>query len=165
MQFGDQYLQLGTALPSSHNIYGLGEHLAPLKLPNRTYTLWNADIGNPQFLNVCEYTGQFPCARAVEVGGMGMRLLYGLPLQMALILSTWSSAQTGMLMESSSGTAMGWMWYLEKTLLCTESSEVRGLQHKLLTRLSYLLSSPFLLPSSLPPITSLPLSLPPLRYL
>lgn len=44
-QFEDQYIEISTQLPSNddRNIYGLGEHIIPLKLTNNdTLTLWNA---------------------------------------------------------------------------------------------------------------------------
>jgi alpha-glucosidase len=42
MYYKDQYLQMTTALPTNYNIYGLGEHVKPLRLQvNKAYTLWN----------------------------------------------------------------------------------------------------------------------------
>jgi alpha-glucosidase len=45
--FESQYLRLRTSLPDEPNLYGLGEHTDPLKLPttNYTRTLWNRDAG------------------------------------------------------------------------------------------------------------------------
>lgn len=43
--FESQYLKLRTWLPENPNLYGLGEHTDPLRLPttNYTRTLWNRD--------------------------------------------------------------------------------------------------------------------------
>ena len=47
-QFEDQYLELSTVLPPSPNIYGLGERVAPFRLPtSNTYTMWNRGITYP----------------------------------------------------------------------------------------------------------------------
>lgn len=45
--FEDQYVRIGTSLPADANIYGLGEHNDPLRLPTTNYsrTLWNRDAG------------------------------------------------------------------------------------------------------------------------
>jgi alpha-glucosidase (family GH31 glycosyl hydrolase) len=51
--FEDQYLQIGTQLPSNPNIYGLGEHVCPLRLTSgQTYTMWNFDTATPVNLNL-----------------------------------------------------------------------------------------------------------------
>ena len=56
MQFADQYLSIATSLPDNYNLYGLGEHITPyLRLQPRTYTMWNADEGTPEYPNLCEY--------------------------------------------------------------------------------------------------------------
>ena len=46
LEFSDQYLSVGTWLPSA-NVYGIGEDAAPLKrsLNNVTHTLWAAGFG------------------------------------------------------------------------------------------------------------------------
>ncbi|KAI1867510.1 hypothetical protein JX265_007312 [Neoarthrinium moseri] len=43
--FESQYLHVQTALPSNPNLYGLGEHSDPFRLPTERYrrTLWNAE--------------------------------------------------------------------------------------------------------------------------
>lgn len=43
--FESQYLRLRTSLPENPNIYGLGEHSDPFRLPNVNYrrTLWNSE--------------------------------------------------------------------------------------------------------------------------
>lgn len=46
--FEDQYLEISNQLPSGANIYGLGEHIRPMRLDEGlTYTLWNADEPTP----------------------------------------------------------------------------------------------------------------------
>eukprot|EP00118_Oscarella_pearsei_P028778 m.2900 g.2900 ORF g.2900 m.2900 type:complete len:913 (+) comp8961_c0_seq1:1487-4225(+) len=51
--FEDQFLELSTTLPSDANIYGLGEHVGPLKLNRgQTYTMWNFDTATPPNLNL-----------------------------------------------------------------------------------------------------------------
>ncbi|KAL1964558.1 hypothetical protein VTN77DRAFT_6855 [Rasamsonia byssochlamydoides] len=53
--FESQYLGLRTSLPDSPNIYGLGEHTDPFRLPttNYTRTLWSRDAyGTPQGTNL-----------------------------------------------------------------------------------------------------------------
>ena len=55
VQFFDQYLTLSTKLPTSSNVYGIGEHVTPyLRLQPRTYTLWSFDTPTPELLNLCE---------------------------------------------------------------------------------------------------------------
>jgi len=58
--FEDQYVRLRTVLPDNPNLYGLGEHTDPLRLPttNYTRTMWNRDAGGvPQRSNLY---GQHP---------------------------------------------------------------------------------------------------------
>ena len=50
--FSDRYLQLTTALPSPHFLYGLGERNSSLRLPPSSYTLWNADNYTQPQLNM-----------------------------------------------------------------------------------------------------------------
>ncbi|KAF8993360.1 alpha-glucosidase [Cyathus striatus] len=53
--FEPQYLRLKTSLPNSPNIYGLGEHTEPFRLPpeNTTRTLWSRDaFGIPPGTNL-----------------------------------------------------------------------------------------------------------------
>ncbi|KAF9009726.1 glycoside hydrolase family 31 protein [Cyathus striatus] len=53
--FEPQYLRVKTSLPNSPNIYGLGEHTDPFRLPpeNTTRTLWSRDAyGIPQGTNL-----------------------------------------------------------------------------------------------------------------
>jgi len=50
--FEDQYLELSTVLPQSPNIYGLGERVAPFRLPSNTYTMWNRDVPTPPNVNL-----------------------------------------------------------------------------------------------------------------
>eukprot|EP00026_Physarum_polycephalum_P002843 Phypoly_transcript_02852.p1 GENE.Phypoly_transcript_02852~~Phypoly_transcript_02852.p1 ORF type:complete len:845 (+),score=106.60 Phypoly_transcript_02852:55-2589(+) len=50
--FEDQYLELSTILPDSPNIYGLGERVAPFRLPSNTYTMWAKDIATPPIVNL-----------------------------------------------------------------------------------------------------------------
>eukprot|EP00117_Sycon_ciliatum_P022190 scpid24312/ scgid19214/ Probable alpha-glucosidase Os06g0675700; Maltase len=52
LSFSDQYLSITTQLPSSPNIYGLGEHVHALKLSSGTYTMWNFDTATPPNLNL-----------------------------------------------------------------------------------------------------------------
>ena len=53
-QFEDQYLEIGTTLPSNPNIYGLGERIHAFRLNpvGRTYTIFNKDQGTPVNLNL-----------------------------------------------------------------------------------------------------------------
>ncbi|KAJ4305859.1 hypothetical protein N0V90_001391 [Kalmusia sp. IMI 367209] len=58
--FEDQYIRLRTTLPDDPNLYGLGEHTDPLRLPTSNYirTMWNRDAGGvPQKSNLY---GQHP---------------------------------------------------------------------------------------------------------
>ncbi|XP_065189495.1 uncharacterized protein LOC135820114 [Sycon ciliatum] len=50
--FFDQYLSIATRLPSSPNIYGLGERVHSLKLSPGTYTMWNFDTPTPPNVNL-----------------------------------------------------------------------------------------------------------------
>lgn len=53
--FEPQYLRVKTALPANANIYGLGEHTNPFRLPsaNTTLTLWSRDAyGTPNNTNL-----------------------------------------------------------------------------------------------------------------
>ena len=53
--FEPQYLRLKTVLPKNANIYGLGEHTDPFRLPtyNTTRTMWSRDAyGIPQETNL-----------------------------------------------------------------------------------------------------------------
>ncbi|XP_049848123.1 uncharacterized protein LOC126311211 [Schistocerca gregaria] len=52
--FEDRYLEITTSLPGDPVIYGLGERVAPLRLPydDRTYTIFTKDLATPEFLNV-----------------------------------------------------------------------------------------------------------------
>eukprot|EP00731_Ephydatia_muelleri_P031504 Em0023g11a len=53
LQFADQYLELSTTLPTNYNIYGLGEHVRPLRIsPGSSLTLWNLDIPDPVNINL-----------------------------------------------------------------------------------------------------------------
>lgn len=40
-KFEDQYIEISTVLPQTSYLYGLGEHIGDLLLPQQTYTLWN----------------------------------------------------------------------------------------------------------------------------
>ncbi|PLB33629.1 putative alpha-glucosidase [Aspergillus candidus] len=53
--FQSQYLNLRTSLPKNPNLYGLGEHIGPLRLPTTNYsqTFWNRDAyGTPEGTNL-----------------------------------------------------------------------------------------------------------------
>jgi alpha-glucosidase len=53
--FEPQYLRVKTAVPAGANIYGLGEHTNPFRLPpaNTTLTLWSRDAyGTPNGTNL-----------------------------------------------------------------------------------------------------------------
>jgi alpha-glucosidase len=53
--FQNQYLNLRTSLPQDPNLYGLGEHSDPLRLPTTSYTrtFWNRDAyGIPSKTNL-----------------------------------------------------------------------------------------------------------------
>lgn len=53
--FQSQYLNLRTSLPDDPNLYGLGEHIGPLRLPTTNYsqTFWNRDAyGTPEGTNL-----------------------------------------------------------------------------------------------------------------
>jgi len=50
--FEDQYLEISSILSSDSNLFGIGEHIRPLRLDPMTYTLWNQDIGTPQNINL-----------------------------------------------------------------------------------------------------------------
>eukprot|EP00026_Physarum_polycephalum_P002427 Phypoly_transcript_02433.p1 GENE.Phypoly_transcript_02433~~Phypoly_transcript_02433.p1 ORF type:complete len:897 (+),score=153.68 Phypoly_transcript_02433:115-2805(+) len=51
--FEDQYLELSTVVPQEPNIYGLGERVAPFRLPlNTSYTMWAKDIATPPIVNL-----------------------------------------------------------------------------------------------------------------
>jgi alpha-glucosidase len=54
LRFVDQYLSIGTTLPSNYSIYGIGEHvLDSFKLSNPlTLTLFNSDNATPVLLNL-----------------------------------------------------------------------------------------------------------------
>lgn len=65
-QFNDQYLEISTFLPYNSTIFGLGEHTRPLRLDERTYTLWNQDIGTPENVNLY---GSYPFYMDLRKGG------------------------------------------------------------------------------------------------
>jgi alpha-glucosidase (family GH31 glycosyl hydrolase) len=53
LSFADQFLEISTSLPSNPALYGLGEHVKPLKLPvNDKITMWNADQATPNNSNI-----------------------------------------------------------------------------------------------------------------
>ncbi|XWW93518.1 hypothetical protein V2A60_001451 [Cordyceps javanica] len=69
--FESQYLRLRTRLPSSPNLYGLGEHTDSLRLPTKGYTrtLWNLD--NPGVGQNQNLYGSHPVYYDHRAGGGG----------------------------------------------------------------------------------------------
>ena len=45
LTFTETYISFSSALPNNHYVYGLGERIAPLRLPLRTYTIETTDWG------------------------------------------------------------------------------------------------------------------------
>ena len=77
-QFKDQYLELGTVLPSNANIYGLGERVHSLRLdttPGRTFAIFttgaHVDPGKGGRLCPPPLDPRRPCAAPYEAAGKG----------------------------------------------------------------------------------------------
>eukprot|EP01114_Cavostelium_apophysatum_P008155 TRINITY_DN2046_c0_g1_i1.p1 TRINITY_DN2046_c0_g1~~TRINITY_DN2046_c0_g1_i1.p1 ORF type:complete len:921 (+),score=167.08 TRINITY_DN2046_c0_g1_i1:50-2812(+) len=43
--FKEQYLEISTVLPSSHQLYGMGQRIGSFQMQPMTYTMWNTDQG------------------------------------------------------------------------------------------------------------------------